>query len=84
MKIYINLDINKSEFAFKHVIGKGSFGYVWKVEKKSNKIPYAIRIMNKALVYNKRSTETLLNEVRLLSTLKHPYSNFLILSIGSL
>ena len=29
--------------------------------------------MNKALVYNKRSVDTMLNEIRLLATLKHPY-----------
>lgn len=57
---------------FKNVIGKGSFGYVWKAEKRLTKIPYAIRVMDKSKIFNKRCVDTIINELELLSTMKHP------------
>ena len=70
---YNNGEINKSTFALKYVVGKGSFGYVWRAEKKSNRFSYAIKIMDKARVYNKRCVDTVINELRLLQNLKHPF-----------
>ena len=57
----------------KHVLGKGSFGFVWKAEKKSNKFPFAVKVMDKSEIYNKRCVDTVMNEMKLLSTLKHPF-----------
>ena len=66
-------EVNKSCFVFKNVIGKGSFGYVWKVEKKPNRFPYAVKVMSKARVMNMRSVDTVMNEMKLLSQLRHPF-----------
>jgi len=66
-------DVNKSSFVFKNAIGKGSFGFVWKAEKKPNRHPYAVKVMSKARIYNMRCVDTIINEMRLLSSLKHPF-----------
>ncbi len=64
---------SKSMFAFKYACGQGRFGLVWKVIKKSNKVDYAIKIMDKTAVYNHRSVDCVLNELKLLSKLRNPF-----------
>ena len=64
---------SRSMFAFKHAVGKSSFGMVWKVTKKATKVDYAIKIMDKAAIYNMRSIDCVLNEMRLLSYLRSPF-----------
>lgn len=65
--------VSKSMFAFKYAVGKSSYGLVWKVTKKSNKSDYAIKVMDKATVFNLRSVDCLINEMKLLSVLRHPF-----------
>ena len=64
---------SKSMFAFSYAVGKSSYGMVWKVTRKSNQQDYAIKIMDKATVYNMRSVDCVLNELRLLSVLRNPF-----------
>jgi serine/threonine protein kinase len=64
---------SKSMFAFRYAVGKSSYGMVWKATKKSNKQDYAIKIMDKATVYNMRSVDCILNELKLLSVLRSPF-----------
>lgn len=59
--------VNKSHFAFKYAVGKGTYGFVWKAEKKPSNFPYAIKVMSKARVFNMRSADTINNEMKLLS-----------------
>lgn len=67
------LEINKNQFMFKHAIGKGSFGLIWKAEKRISKTPYAIKVMDKTKIYNMRSVDTIINEKDLLASIKHPF-----------
>jgi len=62
-------------FQFIYVIGRGGFGKVWKVEKKNTKQFFALKEMSKARIISKRSTKSVLNERKILSTLHH---NFII------
>jgi len=39
--------VTKNSFKFHYVIGKGGFGKVWKVEKKKENKPYAMKEMLK-------------------------------------
>jgi serine/threonine protein kinase len=55
------------------VIGKGGFGKVWKVEKKKGDQMYAMKEMLKCRVISKRSVNSVMNERKLLSQLKHPF-----------
>lgn len=64
---------SKSMFAFHYAVGKSSYGMVWKATKKSNKQDYAIKVMDKATVYNMRSVDCILNELKLLSVLRSPF-----------
>ena len=46
---------------------------MWKVEKKKTKKLYAMKEMSKARIIQKRSVNSVMNERKLLSQLKHPY-----------
>ena len=64
--------INKNSFQLQYVIGKGGFGKVWKVEKKKEKTTFAMKEMSKARVMTKRSVNSVMNEKKILSTIRHP------------
>ena len=59
--------MNKSNFAFHFIIGRGGFGKVWKVELKKNRNLYAMKEMSKAKIIAKRSVNSVLNERNLLT-----------------
>jgi len=65
--------ICKSHFQFHYGIGKGGFGKVWRVELKKTKESYAMKEMSKARILSKKSVNSVINERKLLSYLKHPY-----------
>jgi len=65
--------ISKMNFNFSHVVGKGGFGKVWKVDLKKTKQIYAMKEMSKAKIITKRSVSSVMNEKQLLSTMKHPF-----------
>ena len=56
-----------------HIIGKGGFGKVWKVERKKNKVNYALKVMSKAKVISKKSVNSVMNERNLLANLSHEF-----------
>lgn len=53
-------------------VGKGAFGQVWKVEKEKNRQIYALKKISKRKVIEKKNISVILNEWRLLGTLRHP------------
>ncbi|OMJ66235.1 hypothetical protein SteCoe_36995 [Stentor coeruleus] len=65
--------ISKSHFQFQYGIGKGGFGKVWKVEYKKTKDIFAMKEMSKARILSKKSVNSVINERKLLSYLKHPF-----------
>ena len=65
--------INKNMYSFLFVVGKGGFGKVWKVQQKKNKMFYAMKEMSKARILSKRSVNSVMNEKKLLTMLKHPF-----------
>jgi serine/threonine kinase 32 len=65
--------LSVNNFVFHYVIGRGGFGKVWRVEKKSSKTIYAMKEMSKARVITKKSVSSVMNERHLLSILKHPF-----------
>jgi len=64
--------VTKNSFKFHYVIGKGGFGKVWKVEKKKETKFYAMKEMLKCRIISKRSVNSVMNERKLLCSLKHP------------
>ena len=65
--------MNRNNFDFLYVIGKGGFGKVWKVKSKKTKILYALKEMSKLKVIDKKSIKSINSERELLSKLHHPF-----------
>ena len=64
--------LSKETFNMLYPIGKGGFGRVWKVEFRRSRQQFAMKEMLKCRVVAKRSINSVLNERKLLVTLKHP------------
>ena len=54
-------ELGKQSFSTLMAVGKGGFGKVWKVEQKSNQRIYAMKMMSKAKVINKKSVSSVMN-----------------------
>ena len=69
-----NIDnINKNNFKFLHVIGKGGFSRVWKVQSKKTKQIFALKEMSKLKIIDKKSEKSVNSEREFLSKLNHPF-----------
>ena len=67
------LDLSRNDFQFGCVIGQGGFGKVWKVLKNNNNQLYAMKEMSKLQIVNNRSIHSVMNEMKLLVQLNHPF-----------
>ena len=83
-------EISFSEFEPLKVIGKGSFGKVLLVRKKSNNKVYALKMLRKSKIIQLREVEHTNTERKLLTQIVHPfvhictsYSSYLTLQIYS-
>ena len=65
--------LNKNNFKFLYVIGKGGFGRVWKIQSKKTKIKYALKEMSKLKIIDKKSEKSINSEREFLSKLNHPF-----------
>ena len=75
-KIFSSLDsqqIQKTDFEFKQLIGRGGFGHVYKVLHNSDRKIYALKEMSKALAYRCDGGRRALLELELLSKLDSPF-----------
>lgn len=68
-----DLDINRQDFIMDCIIGKGGFSRVWRVEHRRTKQMFAMKEMRKFKVICKNSIPSVLNELKLLAKLKHPF-----------
>ena len=66
-------DINKNNFKFLYVIGKGGFGRVWKIQSKKTKQIFALKEMSKLKIIDKKSEKSINSEREFLSKLNHPF-----------
>lgn len=65
--------ISKANFEFHHMIGRGGFSKVWKVSRRKDSMLFALKEMAKARILAKRSVNSVMNERRILSQLRHPF-----------
>jgi len=65
--------INRNNFKFLYVIGKGGFGRVWKIQSKKSKNVYALKEMSKLKIIDKKSEKSINSEREFLSKLHHPF-----------
>ena len=68
-----NPTINRNNFKFLCVIGKGGFGRVWKIQSKKTKEIYALKEMSKLKIIDKKSEKSINSEREFLSKLNHPF-----------
>jgi serine/threonine protein kinase len=67
------MEVSKKMFNVLYPIGKGGFGKVWKVETKKSKQIFAMKMMSKVKIINKKSVQSVLNEKDFLARLNHPF-----------
>lgn len=67
------ISLSKAQFMFLHVVGKGGFGRVWRVEQRKTRTHFALKEMSKARIASKRSVNSVMNERKLLAVVKHPF-----------
>ena len=65
--------LNRNNFKFLYVIGKGGFGKVWKIQNKKTKNVYALKEMSKLKIIDKKSEKSINSEREFLSKLNHPF-----------
>jgi len=65
--------INRNQFKFEYVIGKGGFGKVWKVFMGKSKKVYALKEMSKAKIIDKKCQDSIIFEQKLLAKIRHPF-----------
>ena len=66
-------NINRNNFKFLYIIGKGGFGRVWKIQSKKTKNDYALKEMSKLKIIDKKSEKSINSEREFLSKLHHPF-----------
>ena len=64
--------VNKNYFEFQYVIGKGTFGKVWKIIFKKTKKAYALKEMSKLKIIDLKCINAVHAERDFLSILHHP------------
>ena len=65
--------LNKNNFKFLYVIGKGGFGRVWKIQSKKTNVKYALKEMSKLKIIDKKSEKSINSEREFLSKLNHSF-----------
>ena len=65
--------LTRSEFVFNYAIGRGGFGKVWVVDFRGDHQTYAMKEMLKLRIVSKQSVNSVINEQKLLSVLRHPF-----------
>ena len=70
--------VSKNDFNLIKVIGRGSYGKVWKVEHKQLKMKLAIKVMSKLRIIDTRSVDNIINEKDILSRINGKYVNNLL------
>jgi len=68
-----DVQICKNNFEAHFAVGKGGFGRVWKVQLKKTREVFAMKEMSKARILSKRSVNSVMNERKLLSIIRHPF-----------
>ena len=67
------MKLSRNAFDLLSIIGKGGFGKVWKVRKKSNATFYALKEMSKTRIIDKKCEKNIMIERELLALLKHKF-----------
>lgn len=65
--------IERNDFVFQYAIGRGGFGKVWVVEYRNDHQMYAMKEMLKLRIVSKQSVNSVVNEQKLLSVMRHPF-----------
>jgi len=72
-EIHLDNDIAMTDLQVVGVLGKGSFGTVQLVRHKDNALPYALKSVSKAQIVETRQQGHVMNEKKVMASLKHPF-----------
>eukprot|EP01035_Chromulina_nebulosa_P020561 gene20561-26666_t len=68
-----NRKVNLDDFELVRVIGKGSFGKVSLVKKRSDNVLYAMKVLSKPNIIKRKQVEHTRTERRILGSINHPF-----------
>ena len=67
------MQVDKNNFEFLYIIGRGGFGKVWKAKLKSTGDIFAIKVMSKIKIITKHCQENVKRERNILTKLNNPF-----------
>eukprot|EP00571_Detonula_confervacea_P010160 CAMPEP_0172306790 /NCGR_PEP_ID=MMETSP1058-20130122/7787_1 /TAXON_ID=83371 /ORGANISM="Detonula confervacea, Strain CCMP 353" /LENGTH=986 /DNA_ID=CAMNT_0013018783 /DNA_START=62 /DNA_END=3022 /DNA_ORIENTATION=- len=70
-KLHKNMKL--SDLTLHQIIGVGMFGRVWLVQHKTSSAVYALKVMDKKEIVDKKMTKGVLREKNVLSSVEHPF-----------
>ena len=70
---YFLKKIGCEDFKILRLLGKGSFGKVFLVQKKDDKIYYAMKVLNKETIYRKNQVKHMKNEREIMEKINSPF-----------
>ena len=72
---HYNVVTTKNNFRFIKPIGRGGFGKVWKIQRKRDEKVFAAKEMSKARIIYKKSVQSVINELKILSQIRNKFFN---------
>eukprot|EP00804_Cyclotella_cryptica_P005950 CCRYP_000208-RA/>CCRYP_000208-RA protein AED:0.17 eAED:0.17 QI:259/1/1/1/1/0.83/6/2103/812 len=66
-------NMKPSEFHFHRIIGIGMFGKVWLVQHKISRDVYALKVMEKKVIVDRKMTKGVIREKNVMISVEHPF-----------
>jgi len=71
-------NMKKSDLIFHRIIGVGMFGRVWLVQHKATSAVYALKVMDKSTIVEKKMVKGVIREKNVMASVEHPFTSDLV------